>query len=102
MLSCGNGALLSHRSAAWLWGLTKRFYLPIQVTAASPRRTREAIRVHSAAALTSLDRTSHEGVPVTAIPLTLLNFAAVDPYYLPQALDNGRRLGLLDLIEMYE
>jgi hypothetical protein len=102
VLSCGNGALLSHRSAAWLWGLTKRFSLPIEVTAASPRRTREAIRVHSAAALTSLDRTSHEGVPVTTIPRTLLDFAAVDPYYLPQALDNGRRLGRLDLIEMDE
>jgi very-short-patch-repair endonuclease len=31
-----------------------------------------------------------------------LDFAAVDPYYLSQALDNGRRLGLLDLIAMDE
>ena len=102
VLSCGEGALLSHRSAAWLWGLTKRFHVPVEVTAASPRQTREKIRVHSAAALTPLDRASHEGIPVTAVPRTLLDFAAADPYYLGQALDNARRLGLLDLIEIDE
>jgi hypothetical protein len=31
-----------------------------------------------------------------------LDFAAVDPYFLGQALDNARRLGLLSLIEMDE
>ncbi|MGE5281499.1 MAG: hypothetical protein ACM3N0_04100 [Chloroflexota bacterium] len=102
VLSCGEDALLSHRSAAWLWGLTKRFYLPVEVTASSPRRTREAIRVHSAAALTLKDRASHEGIPVTAVPRTFLDFAAADPFYLGQALDNARRLGLLDLIAMDE
>jgi hypothetical protein len=102
ILSCGEGALLSHRSAAWLWGLTKRFHVPVEVTAASPRRTRGAIRVHSAAALTEMDRTSHEGIAVTAAPRTFLDFAAVDPHYLGQALDNARRLGLLDLIAMDE
>jgi very-short-patch-repair endonuclease len=101
-LSCGGDALLSHRSAAWLWGLTKRFYAPIEVTAASPRQIRETIQVHSAAALTQMDRASHEGVPVTAVPRTLLDFAAVDPWYLGQALDNARRLGLLDLIALDE
>lgn len=102
VLSCGEGALLSHRSAAWLWGMTKRFCLPIEVTAASPRDTRSDIRVHSAAALAAQDRTSHEGIPVTAIPRTLLDFAAVDPWFLGQALDNAHRLGLLDLIGMDE
>lgn len=97
VLSCGEGALLSHRSAAWLWGLTKRFAAPIEVTAASPRRTREAIRVHSAEALVPEDRAELEGIPMTAIPRTLLDFAAVDPYYLGFALDNGHRLGLIDL-----
>jgi hypothetical protein len=97
VLSCGDGALLSHRSAAWLWGLTKRFTLPIEVTAASPRRTREAIRVHSAEAIVPEDRAELEGIPVTAIPRTLLDFAAVDPHYLGFALDNGHRLGLIDL-----
>lgn len=58
--------------------------------------------MHSAAALAPLDRAAHEGVPVTAVPRTLLDFSAVDPHYLGQALDNARRLGLLDLIAMDE
>lgn len=102
VLSCGDDALLSHRSAAWLWGMTKRFCLPVEVTAASPRETRSDIRIHSAAALAAQDRASHEGIPVTAVPRTFLDFAAVDPHYLGQALDNARRLGLLDLISMDE
>jgi predicted transcriptional regulator of viral defense system len=97
-LGCGKGALISHRSAAWLWGLTTRFATPVEVTAASPRRTRSAIRVHSAEALTPEDRASSEGIPVTAVPRTLLDFAAIDPWYLGPALNNGSRLGLLDLI----
>lgn len=98
VISCEEGALLSHRSAAWLWGTTKRFAVPIEVTAASPRRNRGKIRVHSAEALIDSDRASFEGVPVTAIPRTLLDFAAVDPFFLDHALDNAYRLGLLDLI----
>ncbi len=102
VLSCNEGALLSHRSAAWLWGLTKRWQARIEVTAASPRETRPLICVHSAPSLAAVDRYSHEGVPATAIPRTLLDFAAIDPHYLDQALDNARRLGLLDLIAIDE
>lgn len=98
VLSCGDGALLSHRSAAWLWGLTLRFHAPTEVTATSPRQTRVGIRVHSAEALVPDDRTLSEGVPVTAVPRTLLDFAAVDPWFLPRALDRAERHGLLDLI----
>ena len=58
--------------------------------------------MHSAAALTPPDRASHEGIPVTTVPRTLLDFAAVDPHYLGQALDNAQRLGLLDLIAIDE
>lgn len=102
VLSCEGGALLSHRSAAWLWGLTKRFAMPVEVTATSPRRTRLTIRMHSAEALTPSDATASEGIPVTAIPRTLLDFAATDPSYLAQALNNARRLGLLDFIAIDE
>jgi predicted transcriptional regulator of viral defense system len=102
VFSCGDGALLSHRSAAWLWGLTKRWQPEIEVTAASPRRTRRSIRVHSAEALTGDDCAWSEGIPVTAIPRRFLDFAAADPHYLGPALDNARRLGLFDLIAIDE
>lgn len=98
VLSWGDGALLSHRSAAWLWGLTKRWQATIEVTAVSPRRLRESICVHSAEVLIPDDCAWSDGIPVTAIPRTLLDFAAVDPYFLSHALDNAHRLGLLDLI----
>jgi hypothetical protein len=78
--------------------MTARFAMPVEVTAACPRHTRTKIDVHSAKALASDDRARSEGVPVTAVPRTLLDFAAVDPLYLGQALDNAQRLGLLDLI----
>jgi hypothetical protein len=100
VFSCGDGALLSHRSAAWLWGMTKRWQPRIDVTAASPRETRPEICVHSAEVLVAEDRTWAEGIPVIAVPRVLLDFAAVDPLYLSQALDNAHRLGLLDLIAM--
>jgi len=102
VLSCGEGALLSHRSAAWLWGLTTRFTSPVEVTAKSPRRTRLTIGLHSAEALRAGDATTSVGIPVTAIPRTLLDFAATDPSYLVQALNNARRLGLLDFIAIDE
>ncbi|HEX6228569.1 MAG TPA: type IV toxin-antitoxin system AbiEi family antitoxin domain-containing protein, partial [Solirubrobacterales bacterium] len=77
VLTAGDGTLLSHRSAAWLWGLTARWQQPVEVTAASSRRNRPGIRLHSVRALTPDDRSSVEGIPVTAIPRTLLDFAAV-------------------------
>jgi very-short-patch-repair endonuclease len=100
VLAAGEDALLSHRSAAWLWGLTARWAKPVEVTATSPRRARTDIRIHSAQALQPGDRKVHDGVPVTAVPRTLLDFAAFDSFYLPYALDNAHRMDLLDLIDL--
>jgi hypothetical protein len=97
VLSCGEGAILSHRSAAWLWGLTTRWHEVIDITASSPRHTRPAIRVHSARTLLPEDKDSSEGIPVTAVPRTLLDFAAVDPRFIGVVLDRAERRGLLDL-----
>lgn len=58
--------------------------------------------MHSAEALTGADSAWSEGIPVTTIPRTLLDFAATDPHYLGPALDNARRLGLLDLLAIDE
>jgi very-short-patch-repair endonuclease len=54
--------------------------------------------VHSAEALVPEDRALSEGIPVTAIPRTLLDFAAVEPRFLGAALENAQRLDLLDLL----
>ena len=97
VLSCGSGALLSHRSAAWLWGLAPRWRPVVEVTANSPVETRRTIEVHSATALHQEDRATFEQIPVTAIPRTLLDFAAVDPRFLGAAIERAYRRDLLDL-----
>lgn len=100
VLAYGDGTLLSHRSAAWLWGMTKRWGLPVEVTTPAPQDQRACIRAHSARTLTEGDKSSFEGIPVTAVPRTLLDFAAVDPHFLRHALARAEQLGLLDLISI--
>jgi very-short-patch-repair endonuclease len=53
--------------------------------------------VHSARALQPEDRTTVERIPVTAIPRTLLDFAAVDPRFLGAGIERAYRRDLLDL-----
>jgi hypothetical protein len=100
VLAGGDHAVLSHRSAAWLWGLTGRWVLPVEITTTSLRAHRPAIRVHNAKGLAPEDQQSTEGIPVTSVARTLLDFAATDPTYLGTALDRCERRGILDLIEI--
>lgn len=98
VLACGPGALLSHHSAAWLWGVARWPHAPLSVTVPSPRRPRLSIRLHRARALTSEDRAVHERVPVTAVPRTLLDLAAVvRPDRLRRLLQRSEELRLFDL-----
>jgi hypothetical protein len=77
ILACGPKALLSHRSAAWLWGISRYEGPRIEVTAPTPRRPRPPIALHCARTLTAADRSFHEGVPVTSVARTLLDYAAM-------------------------
>ncbi len=54
--------------------------------------------MHSAEALIEADHALFEGIPVTAAPRTLLDFASVDPFFLDHALQSAYRLELLDLV----
>lgn len=74
VLACGTGAVLSHRSAAALWGLLPRRYESIEVIARGPRR-RTGVRVHRSRMLTPADVTIHYGIPVTTPARTLLDLA---------------------------
>jgi very-short-patch-repair endonuclease len=79
VLTSGPGALLSHYSAAWLWGLSSYPAIPIHVTGPSPRSRRPPIRLHHASKLTDSDRDLHEGIPVTSVARTVLDQAALVP-----------------------
>jgi very-short-patch-repair endonuclease len=98
VLACGESALLSHSSAAWLWGLTPVHYGIVDVTARAPRHARSGIRLHSARALRQRDRAVVERIPVTAVHQTLLDVAGTSHHRaLGRLLSRAERLNLLDL-----
>jgi len=98
VLACGPGALLSYRSAAWLWGTSRSGPAPFDVTAPVPRHGRPPIRLHRARGLTAADRALVEGVPATSLPRTLLDNASVlRSRQLERQLERAEELRLFDL-----
>ena len=75
VLACGPGAVLSHRSAAALWGVGRSGW-KTDVTVPGDRRGRGGIRVHRAK-LQPADITTHDGIPVTTVARMLLDLAAL-------------------------
>ncbi|HVY95598.1 MAG TPA: hypothetical protein VHA54_01435 [Solirubrobacterales bacterium] len=103
VLACGPHALLSHRSAAWLWGLSRSEPQRVEVTAPTPRHLRERIRLHHSRVLTEADRALVQNIPVTSLPRTLLDYAfAVRFDRLQKALERAEELGLFDLVAVDE
>jgi hypothetical protein len=103
VLACGPRALLSHYSAAWLWGLVSTPPIPLHVTSPSPRARRPPIRLHRASKLTEADRALHDGVPVTSVARTLLDQAAlVSRRRLRRLLKRSEELGLFDLAAVHD
>ncbi|HEY5707852.1 MAG TPA: DUF559 domain-containing protein [Solirubrobacterales bacterium] len=75
VLACGDGAVLSHRSAAALWGIAS-FSGAIEVTSPRDTRSRGAIRRHRA--LLPPDEVAvRDGIPVTSVHRTLFDYAGV-------------------------
>lgn len=68
-------AVASHLSAAYLWGLLRYRPETMHVTAPTRRRAKRAFRVHFSSILAEEDRGEREGLPVTALPRTLLDLA---------------------------
>jgi very-short-patch-repair endonuclease len=79
VLACGEGAVLSHRSAAALWRLTPIPAGPIDVTVSTSagRRPRSGIRLHRSASLSDKDTAERERIPVTAPARTLADLRRV-------------------------
>lgn len=97
VLACGERAVLSHRSAAALWGLLQPAPGPIDVTVPGRSRKRGGISVR---VTRSLDRTEigvREGVPCTTPARTLVDLAAVaGERELLRALEQSVVLRILD------
>ena len=97
-LSCGRDAVVSHGSAAWLWGLSARWPDPPHVTTPIRGHSRKTIRLHHSTILEEEDRTLVERVPTTAVPRTLMDLAISSPQkYVESMLEKAERLGLLEV-----
>ncbi len=99
VLACGPGAVLSHRSAAALWGLRGSTPDAIEVTAPRSRaRSHRGIAAHSAGTLRPGDVTRCSGIPCTTVARTLLDLAEFGHRRgVERALDRAEELRLLDL-----
>jgi very-short-patch-repair endonuclease len=73
VLACGEGAALSHRSAAELWGMLDPVAGPVHVTVsgAGGRKRRAGIHLHRSPDLTNTDTTRRYGIAVTTPARTL-------------------------------
>jgi very-short-patch-repair endonuclease len=76
VLASGPGAVLSHRDAAALYGIRPSSRREIEVTVPRRRHPRPGIEPRLAA-LPADEITTHEGIPVTTVPRTLFDLAAV-------------------------
>lgn len=95
--SCGPGAMLSHGSAAALWGIGGEWReIEVTVRSASPRR-RDGLRVRRRPTLADRHVTERSGIPVTGIVQTLVDFAAVHKQpAVERAVNEADRLELID------
>ena len=97
VLACAPNAVASHLSAAWLWGLLRSCPGTFHVTAATRRHAKKRIRLHYAP-LADEDRGLQEGIPITSVPRTLLDYAAMaTDASLERALERSEERGLFDL-----
>ncbi len=98
VLAYGDGALLSHRSAAALWGLARRRSGLIDITAMTGRQgvdRRAGLFIHRGR-LHPDDRTVCGGLPVTTVARTLFDLAEfVTLKRLESAWEEADRLNLL-------
>ncbi len=98
VLACGDGAVLSHRSAAALWELRKQEHGPADVTI--PRtgaRVRPGVRIHVSGTLSRQTTTRVNGIPVTTPERMLTDCADVlTPSALQHLLASAERKHLVD------
>ena len=95
LLYAGPGAMLSHVTAAWWWGIWGAEPRVIHVSTDRRRKSTTDVRVHGQRVV---ERTRHRHLPVTTVTQVLLDLAAVaGPNDLRKALADVEYQGLVDL-----
>ena len=80
VLACGDGAAVSHRSAAEMFGLLPEIAGDVHVTVAGRNVSpREGIRIHRVAAFARGEVTKMRGIPVTSVARIVCDLAATEP-----------------------
>jgi very-short-patch-repair endonuclease len=100
VLACGPDAVLSHHSAAALWGIRQSDR--IEVTRPTSYRGSKDITVHRSPVRTD-ERSTHRGIPTTTVPRTLLDLSAVVRLdTLRSALRQAEQLRLTDPLSLHD
>jgi len=104
VLACGEGAALSHSSAAALWRISyeKRGLIELSLPTSSDRR-RPGIRIHRRPSLRSHDVTLRLGIPVTTPVQTLIDSALrLDRQGIERAINEADKYDLVHPPELRE
>jgi very-short-patch-repair endonuclease len=92
VLSCGANAVVSHRSAAEMFGLLPETGGDVHVTVAGRNvASREGVRRHRIAAFGAGEVTNMRGVPVTTVARTIADLAATES---PREVEDAFQEGL--------
>lgn len=98
VLACGDGAVLSHRSAAALWGIARERHDWVDV---SVRRRcelkRPGLKVRSRLTLRPEDVVTKDDIPVTVVTRTLIDLATeLTPTSIERAVNEADKRDLID------
>ena len=98
VLACGEGAVLSHRSAAELWGIGREWEGRIDVSVRQPGRIkRKGLKVRRRPSLDASSLAKRHGIPVTNPVQTLIDLATeLKPLRLERAVNEADKLDLVD------
>lgn len=103
VLAAGRHAVLSHGSAAALWGLTKRWPRPPEITLVRGDRRPRGITTHISQTLTRADIRHERGIRTTSPGRTILDIAPGTPARaLTRTINDARLRGLLHLDALRE
>ncbi len=102
VLSCGEDAVLSHASAAELWGIGRQQVRHVDVSIPrSSHPARPGVRIHRRPGLSDANITTHKGIPVTIPVQTLIDQAThLAPRRLERAINEADRLDLVNPVEL--
>jgi predicted transcriptional regulator of viral defense system len=98
LLYAGEGAVLSHTTAAWAWQLIDAEPTRIHITVPGRRSSLPDVRVHHSR---KVDRATCRDLPVTSVARTLVDIAAMLPYrQIRRALAEAEYRNLLEPAEV--